>query len=322
MLLLIILSIFITTVLVLFSVLKYAVFRQKSIFRLKRYINYEEIYEEKKAAKSRKELWAGFNIITKGISSVKFLDGYKKSVQIQLTRAHVLLKPEEYITVCLIISTVSGAVIFLMSASFLYAMGMWIIGWLIPSMFLNSKIKKRVKLLNEQLGEAIVLISNSIKSGYSFFQAVDVVTKEMTGPISEEFALLQKEINLGLTTEKALENLVNRSKNDNLELVVTAVMIQRQVGGNLAEVLDNIYSTIRERVKIKGEIKTITAQGRMSGLVISLLPPGLGVILYVINPEHIGLLFKTSLGLAIIGFSILMELLGIYFINKIVKIEI
>jgi tight adherence protein B len=212
--------------------------------------------------------------------------------------------------------------VFALTKSILFTVIASIIAWLFPTFILRARIKKRVKSLNEQLSDAIVLISNSLKAGYSFFQAVDIVAKEMTGPIAEEFALLQKEVNLGLTTEKALENLVARVKSDDLELVVIAVLIQRQVGGNLSEILDNISSTIRERVKIKGEVKTVTAQGRASGFIISLLPVGLGLILFVINPEHISTLFTDPIGIAILVFSVMMELIGIYFISKIVKIEI
>lgn len=312
---------FITAVLFLYPVLKLSYGKQKAINRLKRYINTEELREERKKS-NRKEFKAGFSIIAKGVGSMKFLDGYKKAVQVRLNRAHVLLKAEEFVSVSLLLFLFLAALLFLISRSVFAAIGAGVAGWIIPGIILSSKIKKRVKHLNEQLGDAIVLISNSLKAGYSFFQSLDIVVKEMTGPITEEFSLLQKEINLGTNTEKALENLVQRVCSDDLELVVTAVLIQRQVGGNLAEVLDNISSTIRDRVKIKGEVRTVTAQGRMSGLIISILPFGLGLLIFLINPEHIGILFKSTLGMAIVGFSVLMQLIGIYFINKIIKIEV
>lgn len=312
---------FLTAVFIAYSILKFAVGKQKSINRIRKYTNIEEIREEKRKA-ARKEFKAGLNFIAKGVGSIRFLDSYKKRVQYQLNRAHILLKAEEYITVCMILFFIGGLLGLLSSGLLIFSIITGIVGWYIPSIVLKSRIKKRIKNLNEQLGDAIVLISNSLKAGYSFFQSVDIVVKEMSGPISEEFGLLQKEINLGMTTEAALENLVRRVSSDDLELVVIAVMIQRQVGGNLAEVLDNISSTIRDRIKIKGEVRTITAQGRMSGMIISLLPPALGLLIYLLNPEHISVLFKTTLGIAIIGFSVIMELIGIYFINRIVKIEV
>ena len=321
MLELIFLLTFLSVILLLFPILKYCFNKKNSISRLDRYISIEYIKQERKRD-SKKQYRIGLDIIARTIAGMRFMDGYKRKVQLQLVRAHVLLKAEEYITICIILFFVLALIAFVLSGELANALLAGVLGWFVPSIFLKSRIKKRVKDLNNQLGDAIVLISNSLKAGYSFFQAVDIVSKEMTGPIADEFALLQKEINLGLSTEKALENLVKRVTSDTLELVVTAVLIQKQVGGNLAEVLDNISSTIRERVKIKGEVKTITAQGRMSGLIISLLPPGLGVMIFLINPEHIGVLFKEPIGLGIVVFSIFMELIGIYFINRIVKIEV
>jgi tight adherence protein B len=311
---------FISSSMLLYQIIKFTASKQKTIYRLRKYIAIEEIREEKKNTK--KDLKKGLNIITRGIGSIRFLGGYKKNVQFRLNRAHVLLKAEEYMTICLILFALLSLLVFLISSSVIISVITGFIGMFIPKYILGVKIKKRVKYLNDQLSDAITLISNSLKAGYSFFQSVDIVTKEMTGPISEEFLLLQKEINLGLPTEEALENLIGRVGSDDLELVVTAVIIQRQTGGNLSEVLDNISSTIRDRVKIKAEVRTITAQGRMSGLIISILPIVLGFIIYLINPEHISILFKSPLGLGILGFSVIMELIGIFAISKIVKVEV
>ncbi|TYQ12973.1 UNVERIFIED_CONTAM: tight adherence protein B [Acetivibrio alkalicellulosi] len=327
MLYLIIFFSFLTIIMFFYPILKALLGKQNAISRLKKYTAFDEIKEDKKKNRHReKEYKAGLGIIAKGVKDAKFLNNYKRKTQFELQRAHVLLKPEEYITISIILAGVIGlfsfALFSISSYALFFAILGAIIGWIIPSIFLKIKIKKRVKQINDQLSDAIVLISNSLKAGYSFFQSVDIVAKEMTGPMSEEFTLLQKEVNFGTTTEKALENLVNRVSSDDLELVVTAVLIQRQIGGNLAEVLDNISSTIRERIRIKGEIKTVTAQGRMSGLIIALLPPGLTLILFLINKEHISRLFIDPLGWGIVGFSIFMELMGIYFIKKIVNIEV
>lgn len=312
---------FITMFLLMYAVIKILIVNKKAISRLKGYTVSENSKVEKTRSSS-KDFKVGLEFLSKGFSNSKFLEGYKKDVQQLLTRAHLLLKPEEYISICIILLFLLASITFLISGSILLTIGAAILGWLLPGIVLKFKIKKRTKQLNEQLSDAIVLISNSLKAGFSFFQAADTVAKEMKGPIGEEFLTMQKETNLGVTTEKALENIISRVSSDDFELVITAVQIQRQVGGNLAEVLDNISSTIRERIKIKGEVKTITAQGRMSGLVISVLPPGIGFIIYLINPEYIGTLFKNPIGIMIIVFSIMMELLGIFFIKKIVKIEL
>lgn len=321
--LIIILS-FVSILLLSYQLLKEFFGKRDYMSRLRRYTNVEEARNEKRKSGKRAGSGAFGGALSREIGKVKFLDGYKKKVQNDLNRAHLLLKAEEFITLCLILFSIIAAIVIMAKGP-----GMWplafvagIFGWILPSIVVKGKIKKRIKLLNEQLGDTITMISNSLKAGYSFFQAVDMVAEEMTGPIAEEFATLKKEINLGLPTEKALENLVLRVSSEDLELVVTALMIQRQVGGNLAEVLDNISSTIRDRVKIKGEMRTVTAQGRMSGWVISLLPLILYVLIYMINPEQMSLLYTRTLGQIMIGIAVVMETIGILFIRKVVRIEI
>jgi tight adherence protein B len=291
--------------------------------RLNRYTNIEEAKEERKK-ESKKGNGVFGKALSRGIGKVKLLDGYKKRLQADLTRAHLLLKAEEFMALGLILFLLFTLVIVMIKG-----IGMWplalmfgIGGWILPVLVVKSKIKKRMKILNEQLGDAISMMSNSLKAGYSFFQAIDMLVNETRGPIAEEFATLLKEINLGLTTEKALENMAARVRSDDLELVVTAVMIQRQIGGNLAEVLDSITSTIRDRVKILGEIKTFTAQGRMSGWVISLLPVILCMIFYMLSPDKMSLLFTRSVGQVMLGVGAVLELIGIMMIKKVVKIEI
>jgi len=151
---------------------------------------------------------------------------------------------------------------------------------------------------------------------------MDMVAREMSPPISEEFTSAMKEMSLGSPTETALAALSDRVGSEDLELVVTAVLIQRQIGGNLAEVLDNIAETIRERVKLRQEIKTLTAQGRMSGVIIGVLPAALGVFLYTVNPEYISVLFTHPTGKLMVGLAVFGELIGILAIRKVVAIEI
>ncbi len=292
--------------------------------RLGKYTNVEEFHEDKARSRRRDNTGAVRGALSKGIGKIRFLDGYKRKIRASLTRSHLPVKAEEFLVFSLILFLLLFFLIILAKG-----IGTWPLallagvgGWLIPSFYVKSRIKKRLKLLNEQLGDAVTMMSNSLKAGYSFFQTVDMVAEEMTGPIAEEFSILQKEVNLGLNTERALENMVNRIESEDLELMVTAVMIQRQVGGNLSEVLDKITQTIRDRVKIKGELKAITAQGRVSGLVISILPLILCLIIYLINPGQMSLLFTTPLGLLMLGVAAVMEFTGIILIRRIVRIEI
>ncbi len=315
---------FISAMLIFYQLVSIFVIKSDYMARLRRYTHVEEARGERSKSRKRESSATIRGALTKGIGKIRFLDGYKKKMQIELTRAHLLLKAEEFLAFNLIMFCILFLLVIMTRGA-----GMWplaliagIGGWFVPSFIVKNRIKKRLKLLNEQLGDAVTMMSNSLKAGYSFFQAVDMVAQEMSGPIAEEFGILQKEVNLGLNTEKALENLVVRVKSEDLELVVTAVMIQRQVGGNLAEVLDKITETIRDRVKIKGELKAITAQGRISGLVISLLPLILCLVIYMINPQQMSLLFTRPLGLLLVGLAVMMEFTGIILIRRIVRIEV
>jgi tight adherence protein B len=321
MLYLIVFFAFITVLLAGYSVVNIFIFRKKLINRVEKYVNVDQAQEGQEKRNFNRIIK---NLLSSGkeIGNLGIFSSYKKNIQAQLIKAHIPLKGEEFITLCIISAITFMIVFFIVSKSIITGLTLGTIGWYLPILFVKSKKKKRIKLLNDQLGDAISLISNSLKAGYSFFQAIDATSTEMSGSIAEEFAQVKKEINLGLSTEYALENLVKRVESDDLELMITAILIQRQVGGNLAEILDNISETIRERIRIKGEVKTLTAQGRMSGLIISILPPAMGVVLALINPKHIGVLFTSKLGLMMVGISIIMELLGIYFINQIVKIEV
>lgn len=315
------------TALVIVYILLSAIFNKGSVIkRLEKY-NDRAAYKPNPAAKGKdipslKEFFQYLLYLTKDIGNLSIFSRYKKNVQAELAKAHILLRGEEFITLSLVISLVFAFIAAIGTRNVLISIVCFFMGWIVPMLYVKGKRKKRLKLLNDQLGDTIALISNSLKAGYSFFQAVDTVTSEMSGSIAEEFAQVKKEINLGVTTENALENLARRVGSDDLELVVTAILIQRQVGGNLAEILDNISDTIRHRIRIKGEIKAMTAQGRISGIIIALIPPVIGLAMSVINPGYISLLFKTSIGLILIGVSVAMELIGALFIRSIIKIEV
>ncbi len=295
-----------------------------SIKRIGRYIDKEDqlVQEKTKQPKAKMDYRYGLGILSSGIKRAKFLDGYKKRVKSKLVTAHVPLKPEEFITIGIISLVVMAALFFLITFSILLALVGGVIGWFLPSIIVKSRRKKRLKELNDQLGDVITMISNSLKAGYSFFQTVELVSREMSGPAAEEFTILRKEVSLGVATELALENMVERAQSEDLEIVVTAILIQRQTGGNLAEILDNISETIRERVKVKKEVKTLTATGRMSGMVVSLLPVAMFLIINMINPQYMGVLFDGPIGIGIVVYAIISEFIGIMLVNKIVKIEV
>ena len=185
---------------------------------------------------------------------------------------------------------------------------------------------------DRQLGDTLNLWVNALRSGYSVLQGMETIATELPPPVSKEFERVVQEVRLGLSLGQALDNMYRRVPSEDLDLVITAVNIQREVGGNLAEVLDNISFTIRERVRIKGEIRTLTAQGRVSGWIISLLPLALGGLLYMINPEYVSELWVQAgpwvwpdlipCGWLVLGFSLMMIGAGAFAIRKIVDIEV
>ncbi len=253
----------------------------------------------------------------------------------ELARADVVLKPSEFLAIrfASIIGVPLGMIVLSSFFSFLgspIALGVGlIIGWWAPKFWLGRRKSKRLKAFNSGLSDTIMLLANSLRAGSSFLQSVEMVCREAQPPLSTEFSRVIREVNLGLPLDDALANLGRRMKSDDLDLMITAIAIQHQVGGNLAEILDTIAYTIRERVRIKGEIKTLTAQQRMSGYVVGFLPVALVVLLSVIAPSFMAPMLQKPpellgqpAGLFILAIGGFMMLIGFILIRRIVDIEV
>jgi len=197
-----------------------------------------------------------------------------------------------------------------------------IIGGVLPRLYLKSAQKKKCRQFNIQLADALLVLANSLRAGFSLLQAMEMVSQEMPNPISGEFQLALREMTYGTATETALVRLTERVDSDVLELLVTAMLIQRQVGGNLAEVLINIHATIQDRLHFQLEIKTLTAQGKISGYVIAALPFGIAAILSLINPGYLSVLVKNQIGWALLAGGLISQFIGFMFIRKIITIEV
>jgi tight adherence protein B len=204
-----------------------------------------------------------------------------------------------------------------------------LIGFMLPRLWLGRRKSGRLNAFNKSLPDTITLLANGLRAGSSFLQAVELVVRESRPPISTEFSRVIREVNLGLPFEQAMENMVRRVKSEDLELMATAINIQHTVGGNLAEILDSIAFTIRERVRIKGEIRTLTAQQRLSGYVVGFLPIALAGFLFVAAPNFMDPMFQKPpealglpLGVVILFFGGFMMFIGFLLIRKIVDIEV
>ena len=204
-----------------------------------------------------------------------------------------------------------------------------LIGFMLPRFWLGRRKSSRINAFNKQLPDTITLIANALRAGSSFLQAIELVVRESRPPISTEFGRVIREVNLGLSFDTALENMVRRVRSDDLELMATAISIQHTVGGNLAEILDSIAFTIRERVRIKGEIRTLTAQQRLSGYVVGFLPIGLAGFLFIAAPQFMSPMFDSRVsllglpaGIIILFTGGFMMFLGFMIIRRIVDIEV
>ncbi|VBB09451.1 type ii secretion system (t2ss) protein f [Lucifera butyrica] len=240
-----------------------------------------------------------------------------------LVRAGVPFKGSEFMVISIGLALIGMLLLLLVSrGSFGLAMAGGIAVFYLPTFIVRRKIKKKQSLLNEQLPPALALMANSLRSGNSYMQAIDLVSQEMPYPMSEEFGTVIKEMNLGMSTEDAFVNLVKRVDTDDMDLTVTAFLIQRQVGGNLAELLDNIAQTIRERISMKQKISTITAQGKISAIVLSFLPVVVVVMLYLVNREYLMSFLNHPIGKLMTGLGLGLQGIGVVWMRKIVNIDV
>lgn len=197
------------------------------------------------------------------------------------------------------------------------------IGFFAPRIYVSRLTSTRLIRFENQLPDTLGLWVNALRSGYSVLQSMEAIARDAPEPTATEFKRVVQEVQLGIDMDDALEHLVNRVESEDLDLVVTAVNIQREVGGNLAEILDVISHTIRERIKLKGEIRVLTAQGRITGYLISFLPIVLALFLYAINPDYMGNLFENRMcGWPMLGIGLSLIGIGFAVVQKIVDIDI
>jgi tight adherence protein B len=243
-------------------------------------------------------------------------------LQIQLIRAGLKIRPSEYLG-AIVVSTVIMGLSGLLMPGYRFAVPVLaVIGFCWPQALVSMLTTSRTQKFSSQLPDSLTLIASSLRSGYSFLRAIQVVGNEMPDPISEEFRRAVAESNLGVPTEQALGRMVERVPSYDLDLVVTAVNIQLQVGGNLAQILDTIAATIRERVRNQREIAALTAEGKMSGWVCAGMPPIMGAIMTALNPEYMKPLFTEQYGLMMIGVALALQFVGGLIIKKMLSIDV
>jgi tight adherence protein B len=251
--------------------------------------------------------------------------GNSEDLGLQLERADMSIRPGEFIAM----KFGFAAAAFVLPIFIVPGVTAWIVGAVSavvayngPMFWLNRKRKARVAKLNSQLPEALTIISNALKAGFGLLQAMDNAAEQLSHPISTELGRTIHEMNIGSSAEEALVALSERSGSYDLDIVVTAILVQRTVGGNLGEILDNVADTMRERIRIRGEIKTLTAQQKLTGLVIGFIPIGVGVLFQIMSPGYIEPLFTTFVGRLMIGVAVVLEVIGVMVIQRILDIEV
>jgi tight adherence protein B len=289
--------------------------------RLGEYVEPEQTEDTKKKSQSTE--------ITDWLTRRVVKSSWGDRISKELAQADLKLKPGEFVVLIAGSSIGVGILGWIVgSQSLLLGAVGAVVGIFLPRMYVQNQKNRRLSKFNNQLGDMLGLMVNGLRAGYSVMQAMEAVSKELAPPICDEFRRVVQEIQLGVTTEKALDNLLRRIPSDDLDLVITAMNVQREVGGNLAEILDTISHTIRERVRIKGEISVLTAQMRISGLLLSLLPVGLLLVLYVINRPYIMTIFAPKnntpfpCGFVALGVSGLLIVVGYFVMQKIAKIDV
>ncbi len=239
-----------------------------------------------------------------------------------LAKADIKMRPSEWLLTMIFLGVVVGLLLSLRFGSFVMVPIALVGSYFGMGFYLKFRQARRRRAFNRQLGETITLLSNALKAGYSFAQALSTVSKSANPPIADEFARASREIALGVSVDESLNHMVARNESEDFDLLVTAVQIQRVVGGNLAEILDTIAFTIRERVRIQGEIRTLTAQARMSGYIITGLPIALGLLLSVISPSYFSPMVHQIMGEILLGVAAVMMFAGYMIMSKVTKIEV
>ncbi len=246
---------------------------------------------------------------------------WRRQIATELARADLPITPTEYIFANLLTAGLGLSAGYLLFQNPLLAALGGVAGLAIPRVYVRYLQRKRLEAFESELDSTLLLLSNALRSGFGLAQAMDAVAKESPPPISTEFRRVMREISLGLPIQEALDNMLRRNPSLDLDLVITAVRVTYEVGGNLSEVLDRIAGTIRERTRLAGEIRALTAQQRFSAGVLTVLPGGLLAIIYVINPVYISQLWQETCGLAMLALGGALVVIGLLFIRRILAIK-
>ncbi len=285
-----------------------------------------DVLSGKKKAKTKE------NQVTRDVlvkESVKGLAGFSEKIMERFTNIRLLfvqadtaIKPEVFFMIMILCGAVGTAFAVAMRAALPIYPLVFVICAILPFGWLMFKRSRRFKRFGKQLPDAMELVARALRSGHSLNSALKVVVDELSDPISKEFNIAFEEQNLGIPIEDALKHVYIRVPNMDYKFFAMAVAIQRQSGGDLAEILDKIGKIIRDRFRIMGQVQALTGEGRISGIVLMALPLALFVAVWKLNPEYVMLLFTDELGRKMVAGAVVLQILGAYTIKKIIAIKV
>ena len=245
-----------------------------------------------------------------------------KSLDLRMRKAGLTLLGTEFLIIMVLSAVLSFVVAYILSKKFYMAVLVAVFVMMMEWVYVIIRTQRRETAFRNQLGDCLTMVANAMRAGFSFLQAMDLIAKEMEPPISDEFKHVMRDISLGTSMERALEDMDKRVESPDFSLVITAVLIQQQVGGDLAKILDTISDTIQDRIRMRREVHTLTAQGRISGWVLAALPVGMCILLNIISPGYLDPLFNEKIGQMAIGGAIFLIIIGFIVIQRIVDIEV
>lgn len=247
---------------------------------------------------------------------------YMEKIRINLTKSGVPLKPEELAGMGTVFSLVGAVMGLFAGRGPLPVAAFAIAGLLLPGAYVNRAKRRRAGKLEAQLVDALTLISSSLRAGHSFMQALELASHDMAPPLAPELARVLREAKLGLSVDEAFGKLVSRFDSRDLELAITGVLIQRQVGGNLAQVLDGIAGTVEKRIKARAKVRALTAQGRLSAWVITIMPFGLAGLVFGLYPDFGRVMLVSPLGIGMLAGAGILLVVGVFVIRKVVNVDV
>ena len=245
-----------------------------------------------------------------------------ESAALELERAAIPLRVGEYIVLRFTVAAVLLLVTFMLTKNIFIAPPMGVIGYFLPRWYVRSRRKSRQAKMNGQLVEMLGLVANGLRSGYGLLQGFEFASRQLEPPLGAEIKRMLQEASLGVNADVALQNLGERVNSPDMEMIITAISIQRTVGGNLAQLMDGVSYTMRERERIRGDVKTLTSQQRMTGLVIGSLPIFLGLIFFAINPDYMSPLFTETAGKILVLVAVALEGMGFLMIRSLLAFDV